>query len=326
MEKIIIYFCFVLIVNNKFSEVLSEEPVECIPAIEESQTLDLEPIIVVAEHLYSSVTNGRPYSKGPSVVGNLHLGGNVTTTSFSVSVSRSNVQKVTIAYNGTHVCSSAQLRLEKDTCWAGSSTGCNNMTNACDSVCFPSKSFYKKHTLRLFDSVTSSYSIGTWTMSDYLTLYSTPSKELTCFHRNDSYRRWTNFDKPPSYPGLDKIKCPVGQRCRVTTGKEMYSSPLEIFVGCERDSNQFDGCDESCSYHEKYKDDKWVLVCKHCCMEDLCNDPYKCKGSECDLSSKPIDQHSGAIIYKPNYATIGLTIVFIFRDVFICKDLFTYLS
>ena len=320
MERIIIYCCLVLYVNTKLSVSSDPENVECIASIAQSQTTDLPSIILEAVHSYSSVTNGRPYSKGPTPVGSVHLGANISSSTISVDVTDSHTQKVTFAYNGSHVCSSAQLRLEKDTCWAGSTIGCFNKTNACDSVCFPATDFYKRHTLRLFNSYKSSSSIGTWTMSDYVSLYTIPNKQIMCFHGNESYKRFEH--QPIEYPNLERLICPTGQRCRVTTGKYMYSSAFETFIGCEKDEAQYDGCEGGCQYLQYHRSPsgdrvRWVHMCRYCCTQDLCNNPYKCKGLECDLSSAPVEPKiNSACSYKRHHITIGIIFMLLYRGVF----------
>ena len=225
-------------------------------------------------------------------VAGTQLNSTETTGSFRFDVSRSRTQTIKFAYNGTHICSSAQLRLETDTCWAGSSPGCYNKTNACDSMCFLSTDYYKRHRLRLFRSYKSSYDIGTWEENDYAALYTMPAKQITCYHGNESYTNWDYSDSIVSYPNLQKMVCPVGQRCRISTGKVMYSDPITTYVGCERDENQYDGCEGGCSILEYHRSpgggsSRWVELCKYCCTESLCNDPYKCKGTKCDLHTEP---------------------------------------
>lgn len=261
--------------------------IQCNATVDETTETSLPFVILNIEHLYSSVTNGVPYSKAPSIVPGVTFGGNISSYAVSVAVSRSNTQKITFAYNGSHICASAQLRLETDTCWSGSSTGCNTKTTTCDSTCFLSNEFYERHTVKLFDSLTSSSSIGTWTMSDWLSLYTTSNKQLECFHRNEGFYRFENSQYFKE-PNLTRVTCPIGQRCRITLGKVVPSSSPKAYVGCERDNGHYDGCEQGCSTWQRspsgYRE-RWAAMCRYCCNESLCNNPVKCSNLDCDLSS-----------------------------------------
>lgn len=321
METYILYVFSLLCFGIRLSETSDLKPVECNASISRSQTAELPQVLLKAEHSYSSVTNGNPYSKEPKFVGSVNLGGNVTSASLKVEVTNSHLQTVTFAYNGTHICSSAQLRLETDTCWAGSSSGCFNKTNTCDDVCFRAKDFYERHTLRLFRSSKASSSIGKWSMSDYVTVYTTPSKQLMCFYGAESYENWDN--RPASYPSLTKMLCPTGQRCRVTTGKYMLSSPIETFIGCETDSNQYGGCEEGCSwrkYHQSPSGSRkqWAHMCKYCCSENLCNDPFKCKNLNCDLSLDSSSEPPPNIAYSFLYRSYSININIVTTSLAVC--------
>ena len=294
MDTFILIYSYSVSLLLWFSIGLSDasdlKPVECNASVSMSQSMDLPEIMVRAEHLYSSVTNGSPYSKGPNPAGDVRLGGNVTFGSLKVDVTNSLLQTVTFAYNGTHICSSAQQRLEKDTCWAGSSTGCFNKTNTCDSVCFRANDLFERHTLKLFGSNKASSGIGTWSMSDYLRIYTAPANQLTCHYGAESYQHWKHWTDKPTYPNLTKMKCPIGQRCRVTVGQYMLSDPIQTFIGCETDSNQFGGCEEGCKWRKDHlapsgRRENWAHMCKYCCFEDLCNNPFKCKNLDCNLTS-----------------------------------------
>ena len=251
------------------------------------------------------------------VVVGTQLNSSKTTGSFQFEVSRSRTQTLNFAYNGTHICSSAQLRLELDTCWGGGSSGsCYNKTNACDSVCFRSTDFYKRHKLRLFRSFKSSYDIGEWEENDYASIYTMPYKQTTCYHGNDSYENWDYKDSIASYPNLQKMVCPLGQRCRISTGKVMYSDPITTYVGCERDENQYDGCEGGCSILEYHRSpsggsSRWVEMCKYCCTGELCNDPYKCKGTKCVLKSEPSGKNAGHTFFTVSYRFISVFLVLV---------------
>jgi len=287
MDKI---FCTLVLVTlfAVYSGTADVPQIECNATLDETTEDSLPSVKLNIEHLYSSVTNGVPYSKAPSMVPGVTFGGNISSYVVSVTVSRSNTQKITFAYNGSHICASAQLRLETDICWSGSSTGCNNKTTTCDSTCFLSNEFYERHTLKLFDSLTSSYSIGTWTMSDWLSVYTTSNKQLECFHRNEGFYRFesSEFIKEPN---LTRVTCPIGQRCRISIGKVFISSNPKAFVGCERDSGHYDGCEKGCSTWQRSPttgySERWAAMCRYCCNENLCNMPVKCSNLNCDLTS-----------------------------------------
>lgn len=302
MDTFILIYTFSISIwfNIGLSETSDLKPVDCNATISMSLTMDSPEILVRAEHLYSSVTNGSPYSKGPNPAGDVRLGGNVTFGSLKVEVTDSLLQTVTFAYNGTHICSSAQKRFEKDTCWAGSSTGCFNETNTCDSVCFQSEDLFKRHTLTLFDRTRASSSLGRWSMSDYLKIYTAPAHQLTCHYSSNIYEHWPHWPDKPTYPDLTQITCPIGQRCRVTIGQYMLSNPVQTFIGCETDSNQFDGCEEGCSWRQYHyspsgRRENWAHMCKYCCSENLCNNPIKCKNLDCNLTSV-IDSATESVI------------------------------
>lgn len=289
MDKI---FCTLVLVHVNVFAVCSTTadvpPIECNTTVDETTETSLPFVKLNIEHLYSSVTNGVPYSSAPKIVPGVTFGGNISSYVVSVTVSRSNTQKITFAYNGSHICASAQLRLETDTCWSGSSTGCNNKTTTCDSTCFLSNEFYERHTLKLFDSITSSYSIGTWTMSDWLSVYTTSNKQLECFHRDEGFYRFENSEYIKE-TNLTRVTCPIGQRCRISIGKVLPSSIPKAYVGCERDSGHYDGCEKGCSTWQRspttgYRE-RWGAMCIYCCNEDLCNSPVKCSNLNCDLTS-----------------------------------------
>ena len=281
--NIFIYMAFaslgILWFNTGLLEASTDSPpVECNATVSGPDSVDLPEIMVRAEHLYSSVTKGSPYSKGPNPAGDVRLGGNETSGS----------QTITFAYNGTVVCASGQKRWEYDTCWAGSSTGCFNETNMCDSVCFRAKDFFVRHSLTLFDRKRSSSSIGTWSMTDYVRLYTAPAHQLTCHYSTEIYRHWPN--RGTEYPNLTTMKCPIGQRCRITIGQYILPDPMQTFIGCETDSNHFDGCDEGCTWRKYHyapngRRENWAHMCKYCCSEDLCNNPLKCKNLNCNLTT-----------------------------------------
>ena len=307
--------CFSVIIMVKVYSIAGRR--ECIPTIEPSSR-DVTPAIIEAEHSYSSVTNGNPYSKDPVSVGSVRLDETTKSGVIAVKVSRSYVQNVTFAYNETHVCSSAQLQLETDICSAGYIGACDNKTSTCDSVCFSATDFYSRHTLRLFKSLTKSFSLGRWTMSDYVDIYTVPNKEVECFYSSTSYRRWSHNTGP--YENLQKMKCPVGERCRITIGKYMLSDPITTFVGCEKDGNQYNGCEEGCKWRKYHRSPdgervNWANMCRYCCHEDLCNDPYKCKGLQCDFTpTVPPDVN---IAYQTSRNTIvqvfcSLTVILVY--------------
>ena len=316
---------FLLFCGINISEASDERPVQCNVSILDSGKQDLPQIVIKAEHLYSSVTNGSPYSKEPELVKIVRLGGTDTFASFNVTVDSSLTQTVTVAYNGTHICSSAQLRLVKDTCWAGSGPGCNNKTNTCDHMCFSSEDFYKRHSLRLFRSQKASSSIGTWSQSHYVSLLAMPNKPLTCYYGNETYSK---FDyQPNSFPDLKQVQCSVGERCRVTTGQNpAVSFAYKTYVGCETDSNQYDGCEEGCSFRKYHlspsgRKVQWKHMCKYCCSESLCNNPYKCKNLDCDLSSDIPEQDKNACSFMHElscclFVTVYMTFVHFYGILF----------
>ena len=282
------YFGMLILIVTPWS-VLGAK-LECNVSIDAASAEELPPIIFEAEHFYGSNTNGESYKRTPAVVGSVRLDGTKRSDYFIVDASNSNKQKVKFDYNGTHICSTPQLRLETDTCWMHSEPGCYNKTNACNSLCFPSTQYYRRHRLKVFRSLTSSGDIGTWEMGDDVSLYTMPYKRLLCLHGNDSFTHWADSSSPAQYPNLEKVTCPPGHRCRITTGKESYASPIQTYVGCERDSRQYDGCEGGCTVLEWHKSPdggskRWVNMCKYCCLEPLCNNPVKCSNLKCDLSA-----------------------------------------
>ncbi|CAG2199564.1 unnamed protein product [Mytilus edulis] len=278
------------------------QQIECNATFDKTTKTSLPSVLLSIEHLFHSVTNSEPYSSSPKIVPGVTFGGNISSYAVSVTVSRSYRQKITFAYNGSHICATAQHRLETDTCWGRSSTGCYNKTTTCDSTCFLSNEYYKRHTINLFDSLTSSSSFGTWTESDWLSMYTTSNKQLECFHRDEGFYRFEN-NQYLEEPNLPRVTCPIGQRCRITLGKYLPSSFPKAYVGCEKDNGHYDGNEqehEECSTWQTSPDGnriRWALMCKYCCNESLCNNPMKCCNLDCDQTSNLSHRNIGKHVF-----------------------------
>lgn len=264
------------------------------------QTMDLSfgntemsALVVFVEHVYSSVTNGQPYGK-KTRIGKFILNNAKHSASQKIRVSRSNTQTLTFAYNGTHVCAAAEYLLEYEPLYRG-----KNVTNACDSICFLAHNYGTRHTIRLFRSETSDIEIGTWSMSDYATLYTSIGNNLNCYYGNESFP-WLDDERSRRNLKLNSTKCPVGEQCRVTIAQKSFSSTRLIYVGCELDSTQFNGCTGKCDYLKKQRSpsgsyDTWVHMCKYCCKTEFCNFPSKCDKYSCNFSTNQFRNASTSV-------------------------------
>ena len=115
MDKIILYCCL-LCYSIIMSETSAYETTGCNVSIEQSKHADIPPVILESEQSYYSNTNGKSFRRVPKFVGSIQLNASIDSGSFRFEVSRLRTHTVMFAYNGTHICSSAQLRLETDTC------------------------------------------------------------------------------------------------------------------------------------------------------------------------------------------------------------------
>lgn len=248
---------------------------------------DLPLISVNIDRMHSSRFNGIPYTSAPKFITTLTLGGNVSTGSVDVEASRGNVLKLTVGYNGSHVCAASQFRIEKDTCWMFYAPNCSGKLSICDSECFPANNYYKQYAILIYHGLTASASIGQWTMTDMVYLHTAPAKQVTCFYKADGYDLIDPSSNASVDPQLTQVLCPIGQRCRVSIGRRYSSDPWpKVYVGCEKDLKHYDSCPKQCSYQEqspttRYQE-RWDKMCKYCCNEDLCNSPTKCNNKlEC---------------------------------------------
>lgn len=282
---------------------------DCQPNMVAYVSDDIPEIEVAAEHKHRSITNGLPYGPVNKASTTITMNSKNTHVRTVFQASRGNIQNVTIAYNGSHICAASQFLIDIE---IASKT---NITTVCDSTCFLASQKYKVHTLQIFKSFTSSTSIGEWQMFDYVEIYTKEilNKELSCYYLRNGYDVFR--DEYFVAPTPNVTKCPIGQRCRISVGKYTVSSFPKVFVGCETDKiHEYDGCKEGCTSRQVRPDGyivNWATMCRYCCSKDFCNSPQKCNGVTCDLQKT----------LEPNLGTMLMSSVSVMQVLFIIHAL-----